>query len=200
MAVWTDAELSDAFGDARRGCADRLFTLLRPSMLASVESRFPRWLRPRLDPEDVVQTAQTSLFVELDKVRGNDPAALRAWVRRVTQRALEDCIRFHERGRRDAHEETQAAVELVDPVAGLRWEVVALAEALQDLPERERRVVRLHRLQGRPWREVMHELELPLSMCRKLEAGGFGRLTRRVSVWSARISGSSLPPSANSTA
>ncbi len=149
-------------------------------MLTWAESDFPRWLRARLDSEDVVQVAQLRVSHDLHKVRGDDLARLMAWARRITLRALEERIRFHERRCRDAHAETQVAIELADLGTGLGWDAGALTEALLGLPERERRIMHLRHLEGRSWREIAAELGIGPRTCRELYVVAVDELIRRL--------------------
>jgi RNA polymerase sigma factor (sigma-70 family) len=149
-------ELAGAFERARRHQDwNPLLELLRPSMLRWVERTFPAWLRKRLDPEDVVQAAQWSIYLGLREFQETDPRALRAWTHTLTLRTLRDHVRYHERQRRDVHSDE---ILVADPRAATKqeadrpwsWRAESVHEALARLPEAERRVVILRHVEGRP--------------------------------------------------
>ena len=177
-------ELARAFAGARRrGDWNPLLELLRPRMLRWVERRFPAWLRKRLDPEDVVQTAQTSIYLGLRELQETDPRALRAWTYKVTLRTLRDQVRYHERQRRDAHSDVTGVAEPAlmaarGPSRPVRWDAATLDEALARLPEPERRVITLRHVEGRAWREVTRAVGRTLWACRELDVQGLARMNR----------------------
>lgn len=175
-------ELAGAFERARRHQDwNPLLELLRPSMLRWVERKFPAWLRKRLDPEDVVQTAQTSIYLGLRELPETDSRVLRAWSHTVTLRTLRDHVRYHERQRRDVHADVAGMAESAPratrgPSGPVRWDAATLDEALARLPEPERQVMILRHVEGRPWHEVTRAVGLTLWACRELNVQGLARM------------------------
>jgi RNA polymerase sigma factor (sigma-70 family) len=177
-------ELASAFAGARRrGDWNPLLKLLRPSMLRWVERKFPAGLRKRLDPEDVVQAAQWSIYLGLREFQETDPRALRAWTYTVTLRTLRDHVRYHERQRRDVHSDETLVAEPRAPTKQeadrpRSWRAESVHEALARLPEAERRVVTLRHVEGRPWHEVTRAVGRTLWDCRDLDVHALARLSR----------------------
>lgn len=184
MAEPDGSDLARAFEGARlRGDWNPLLELLRPRMLRWVERRFPTWLRKRLDPEDIVQAAQASIFLGLRELRETDPRALRGWAYTVTLRTLRDRVRHHERLRRDVHADTSTLGEPTAPtsLAALRparWTRAQIREALTTLPLPERQVVTLRHVEGRSWQEVTRALGRTLWNCRELDVRGLDWMSR----------------------
>jgi len=128
-------------------------------------------LRRKLDPSDVVQQTLLEAYRKRHQFRGQDQAALAAWLRRMLLHNLADALRDHGRAKRDLAAERSLEAALDDSSARLQALLAAggsspseqavrheeqfrLAAALTQLPEPQREAVVLHHLQDRTLAEV----------------------------------------------
>src|SRR5262245_1406476 len=122
-------------------------------------------LRGKLDPADVVQQVMLRVHAALPTLRAVEPAAVTAWLRRILASELADTIKHFHRDRRAIDRERSIEADLDKSASGLAgWlaadltspsqraarneDLLRLADALADLPERMRDVVVLKHCQG----------------------------------------------------
>jgi RNA polymerase sigma-70 factor (ECF subfamily) len=158
-------------------------------LLARLELE-PR-LQGKVDLSGVVQ--QTLLEAHRDQLRGRTEAQLLAWLRRALANNLTDEIRkvgaqVRDAGRecslQEALDESSCRLEawLADERSSPLQQVVRreqlarLAEALEQLPEDQRRAVELHHLKGQPLAEVAAALGRSRGAVAQLVFRGLGRL------------------------
>jgi RNA polymerase sigma-70 factor (ECF subfamily) len=154
-----------------------------------------RWLQGRLGSSDLVQ--DTFLAAQRDFVgfEGQTEAELLAWLRRILANRLVDSLRKNlNRGRsprlerrivddlgRSSHALNQ---NLVDPngtpsqQAIQREQGVALAEAIQQLPDAYREVIILSHLEGLKFPDVARRMGRSVDSVKNLWARGLARLRR----------------------
>jgi RNA polymerase sigma-70 factor (ECF subfamily) len=156
-----------------------LLLLHLPAVAERLDRRASRRLRRRESTSDLVQSLAGDLLAELGDARFRDLAAFRAWLQRTAQNKLIDKERFHRAQRRDAGRERAAltassAAEPPDRRASPSLQAIGrerqeiLARALAELPEDQRRVVTMARLQGRTHAEIAVELGRSEPACRML--------------------------------
>ncbi|MEZ4240069.1 MAG: sigma-70 family RNA polymerase sigma factor [Myxococcota bacterium] len=101
------------------------------------------------DPEDAYQEVWARVFAALPRFDADGPASLRTWIATVTHRHLVDRHR-----RRTVRGEVVALGELSAPLqpdpVERRRDQERLEQALQRLPEAQRRVVVMHHLHDQP--------------------------------------------------
>src|SRR5262245_61433119 len=133
--------------------------------------RLGRRLRGRLDPSDLVQQTMLKAHQASGRFKPGDDAGWEAWLRRILNNTIADELRRHGRGRRDAARDRSLLASLDESSMRLEaWlqavqsspsqqairheQLVALGEALESMPEDQRRAIELHHLQGDPLAEV----------------------------------------------
>jgi RNA polymerase sigma-70 factor (ECF subfamily) len=125
-------------------------------------------LRGKLDPSDVVQQTLVKAQQGLGQLRGQSEGELLAWLRRILANTIVDAVRKHggEVVRQRSLEESLAAssarleawlaADQPSPSeqAERQEQLVALAEALAELPEDQRTAVEMHYLHDEPLAEI----------------------------------------------
>jgi RNA polymerase sigma-70 factor (ECF subfamily) len=131
--------------------------------------------RPRLDASDLVQQTLMEAHRDRAQFRGQDPAEMAAWLRRLLACNLADAQRALVRGKRDVRREQSLEAALADSSIRLEGflaaggsspsqqaahneDVLRLADALHALPEAQREAIVLHYWQGLPVAEVAERL------------------------------------------
>jgi RNA polymerase sigma-70 factor (ECF subfamily) len=124
-----------------------------------------------IDPSDLVQQTLLDAHRQRGQLRGQSPAQMAAWLRRMLACNLADGWRALHRGKRDVDRQRSLEAELAQSSARLeRWlvaeqlspsqqavrneELLRLADVLTALPEGQREAILLHYWQGLPLVEV----------------------------------------------
>jgi RNA polymerase sigma-70 factor (ECF subfamily) len=132
-------------------------------------------LRRKIDPSDLVQLTLLKAHEASGRCPVGGEAQRAAWLRRILARTMADEARRYSRGKRDAGLERSLLAGLDESSVRLEaWladdrsspsqqairheQLVALAEALDALPEDQRQAVELHHLNGCPVAEVADRL------------------------------------------
>jgi RNA polymerase sigma-70 factor (ECF subfamily) len=132
-------------------------------------------LRRKIDPSDLVQLTLLKAHEAAGRCPVAGEAALAAWLRQILARTMADEVRRYGRGKRDAEMERSLLAGLDESSVRLEaWladdrsspsqqairheQLLALAAALETLPEDQRQAVELHHLNGCPVAEVADRL------------------------------------------
>lgn len=173
-----DALLADraADGDARA------FAVLVRRHGGMLRAYARRLLGSNAASDDVVQEALITAWQQLPELR--DRAAVRGWLVRVTSRKAIDVLRA-QRQHADIDDHEAAAPTGAGPEA--MADAGALAESLQDalqaLPEPQRRVWTMRELGGLGYDEIAEELDVPVSTVRGQLARARSTLVRQLDGW-----------------
>jgi RNA polymerase sigma-70 factor (ECF subfamily) len=145
------------------GAVDRLLDRHRPYLRRLVELRLDARVRPRVDPSDVVQEAQIEALRRLEDYLVRRPMPFRLWLRQIAYDRLLMLHRHHlQAGRRAAgrdvplpdHSSLLLAQQLLAPGPSpdqqlLQRELARrVRQAVDQLPEAEREVLVLRKLEG----------------------------------------------------
>jgi RNA polymerase sigma-70 factor, ECF subfamily len=185
-------ELAGLLAQARKGDKQALGTLLarlRPWVRHEAQGELGQRLGARLDGSDIAQEVHLRALEGFAGFRGDSVPQLLRWVDEILQNYINDCRRRHGAGKRDAGAEVAGAElfpalrpplrkEATTPSQGaMRHEDQArLAEALQDLPEQQRRVFCLRFYEGLPFEEVARRVGVTVGNARVLMVRATERL------------------------
>lgn len=133
-----------------------------------IHRRLGPGLRRRADTEDLLQSTLTLVVRDLPSLEYRGEKAFVAWLSAVAERQILMKARFHRADRRDLRKEERLtgragiAQGRTSPSQGAVREELAtsLREAISRLPDRERRVVELHSLEGQTFEAVAQEVGL----------------------------------------
>jgi RNA polymerase sigma-70 factor (ECF subfamily) len=165
----------------------------RPYLRLLARLELEAHLQGKVDLSGVVQQTLLEAHRDLEQLRGRTEAQLLAWLRRTLANNLTDEIRkagaqVRDVGRecslQEALEESSWRLEawLADEQSSPLQQVVRreqlahLAEALEQLPEDQRRAIELHHLKGQPLVEVAAALGRSRGAVAQLVFRGLGRL------------------------
>ena len=128
-----------------------------------------RYVRSRVDAQDIVQDAFVSAYCRLGQLR--DRERFGGWLMHIVANRCKDWLRDRRRTQPlDSAEttlENAAATEHADQMRRLE-----LQEAVDLLPEHYRSAVLMHYLSGLSYREIAELMEVPLStVCGRLQQG-----------------------------
>lgn len=141
-----------------------------------VRLNFHPGLRGKLDPSDIVQTALLHAYLKRDQFRGRTEAEFLGWLRAILASHLAQAVRQSHRQRRDRARERSLQTALED--SGTRvaeWleansssspsrravhgeRLLALSDALGQLPDDQRRAIELHHLRKASLAETAAEM------------------------------------------
>jgi RNA polymerase sigma-70 factor, ECF subfamily len=128
------------------------------------------------EASDIVQKTMLAAHAEREAFRGQSPAELAAWLKQILRREVIDAFRQRRRLKRDVRREVPLEAEVDGSFSRAQvWlaaaqtspsqrvsreeELVAMADALAQLPEAQREAVVLHHLQGAGLAEVAAHLQ-----------------------------------------
>lgn len=139
----------------------------RPYLHMLARFQFDDVLQGKLDASDVVQQTLLEAHQSMAEFRGKSEQEKAAWLRRILTNNLGDELRKFRRLKRDVGLEASLEAAMNESTARLeKWlaieegtpsdcaianeQLIALADALMELPADQRRAVELHHMQGHP--------------------------------------------------
>jgi RNA polymerase sigma-70 factor (ECF subfamily) len=134
-----------------------------------------RRLQGKIDLSGVVQQTMLEAHQAIPQLQGQGDEQRAVWLRRILANNLRDEVRKLSAGKRDVGRERSLEAELEASSSRLEaWlagnqsspsqrairqeQLLALANALAELPAEQRQAVELHHLKGRPLAEVAREM------------------------------------------
>jgi RNA polymerase sigma-70 factor (ECF subfamily) len=158
-------------GDDRAEALNRF----RPYLLMLARLQFDDVLQSKLDESDIVQQTLLEAHHSIAVFRGTSSGEMAAWLRQILARNLADEVRRFRRGKRDVRMEKSLQVAMDESTIRVeRWlstderspsqcavaneQFLALAAALLELPDDQRRAVELRQLQGLSFADVATRL------------------------------------------
>ncbi|NBB92870.1 MAG: sigma-70 family RNA polymerase sigma factor [Gammaproteobacteria bacterium] len=141
---------------------DRLFARCRPLLRRWARGRLPHFARDLADTEDLVQTALTRAFTNLDRFEARGTGSFLAYLRTITLNAVKEELRRSGRRPEDT-ERFEAADDSTNPVLEDAISADTLADyesGLDRLDEPRREAVVLRLEFGLSYSEIAEELGL----------------------------------------
>ena len=137
------------------------------------DRKLPAVMRDRVDTEDIVQQVYVEAFRSIHRFRLDEADSFQAWLLKVAEHVINDVIKHHQRVKRGGKfhrvrptktTESQSVADLVDLLSAEGHSpsqsamgheaVAALTEAINALPDDNRRAVQLRLLEGKSLEET----------------------------------------------
>jgi RNA polymerase sigma-70 factor (ECF subfamily) len=174
---WHTLLTSAAHGDG--SARDELLGLYRPYLRLAVGDRVPRLVQKRMDASDIVQQTLVDAVRGLPEFRGRSEPEFTAWMMKLLERNVLQCVRNNTLGKRDVrleHNWTDASGSAV-----MMWQSIAdegasptsrvfrgeaalhLAAALEKLPADQRTALELRYIEQQTLQAIADQMGRTLS-------------------------------------
>lgn len=152
------------------------FEEFRPYLLILARGQISAALQSRLDASDIVQETLLEAHLRREEYRGNlEPNQIGGWLRKLLSGKLIDAIRRHRRGKRDVQRERSVSQSMEESARGLEMLLIAdqsspsevidrkfmglaVAKALEQLPQQYRQAIELRYLHGEKLDEIAMQM------------------------------------------
>lgn len=179
-------ETRELFERARSGRPDAVnafYERCARKLLPLIRLRLGRTLRRELESRDILQTVLCKSFEKLDQVK--DPSAVLGWMARMAENEIRDQADFHGRDRRDAalRAPMEDAATVPAPVrqalslAIISEEMARLERALEALPDPQREIILLRKLEELSFPEIAARTGKTEDACRMAFSRAMAALT-----------------------
>lgn len=187
----SEDETRRLFEEARLGEADALgafFDRCARKLLPLIRLKMGRSLRSDLESRDILQAVLMKSFERLGQV--HDPGAVMGWMARMAENEIRDRADYGSRQRRDAARRVPldtGAAAIPAPVrqalsqAILNEQAERLARALESLPDAQREIIVLRKLEELSFHEIAVKLGKSDDACRMAFARAMAALTLKMS-------------------
>ncbi len=129
-----------------------------------------RWILPLFSTGDIVQDVFVAVVKGLDGFQGEDETALLQYLSAMVKHRLLDALRYHEAARRDVRKRVPEPTQGMAAVApamrdatpslaaslGEQWGIYL--EVLQELPEKQQRLIQMRLQDEEPFAEIAEKL------------------------------------------
>lgn len=178
------------FEHARAGAAadvNAFYERCARKLLPLIRLRLGRTLRREVESRDILQSVLCKSLGRLDQVK--DPGAVMGWLARAAENEIRDRADFHQRQRRDAalRAPIEDAAGVPAPVrqalslAIISEQSARLEEALESLPEAQREIILLRKLEELTFPEIARRLGKTEDACRMAFSRAMAALTLTLS-------------------
>ena len=184
-----EAETRHLFELARRGRSedlDAFYERCARKLLPLIRLRLGRSLRREMESRDILQTVLCKSFQQIDQVE--DPSAVIGWMARIADNEIRDQADYHQRQKRDAAlrvplddaAAVPAPVRQALSLAIISEQSRALEAALDDMPEAQRDIIILRKLEELSFPEIGRRLGKSEDACRMAFSRAMAALTLRM--------------------
>jgi RNA polymerase sigma-70 factor (ECF subfamily) len=154
-----------------RGSFDCLIGDSRASLEAHVDKRIGRYLRGRVEPQDVLQETYARAWKSIAGFRGKESSAFLGWLKGIAEHVILDLVSLHKR--KDiiyVEEPPESPHGEPSPSKVLRREerFFRLQKALDDLSPEQREVITLVRIEGLKIKEAAGKMNRTPNAATKL--------------------------------
>jgi RNA polymerase sigma-70 factor (ECF subfamily) len=182
-------ETTRLFEEARSGrphAVSAFYERCARKLLPLIRLRMGRALRDELESRDILQAVLLKSFQRLDQVK--DPAAVMGWLARVAENEIRDRADYRARARRDAAmrvplddaAEVPAPVRQALSLAIVTEEHERLERALEALPEAQRDIIVLRKLEELTFPQIAARTGKSEDACRMAFARAMSALTLKM--------------------
>ncbi len=169
--------LIERIEDGDSGAFDQLYQRYHQRILQSVRVRLGPKLRRRLDSMDVFQSSIRDALSHLDQLRNRSEGMFLHWISAIVRNKIRNKFAHYKAQRRDLDQE-QVLASSADPMGGEtpsrivagRESTEAFLDCLDELPEREREVLILKRIEKLTWAEIGAQLDIPERTAQNIDA------------------------------
>lgn len=168
------------------GALDALYRRCAGKLLPLIRLRMGRALRAELESRDILQSVMLKSFQKLPQVQ--DPGALMGWLSKVAENEIRDRVDYLHRQQRDTalRSPLEDAAEVPAPVrqalslAIMNERLEALERALESLPDPQREIIILRKLEEQSFPAIAVRLGKSEDACRMQFARAMTALTLAV--------------------
>ncbi len=182
-------ETTRLFAAARGGAPDAVDALYRrcaTKLLPLIRLRMGRALRAEMESRDILQSVLLKSYRKLPQVQ--EGGALMGWLARIAENEIRDRVDYQRRQRRDAMRRAplDEAADVPAPVRQALSEAIMseqaerLEAALESLPDDQRQVIVLRKLEELTFPEIALRLGKSDDACRMMFARAMAALTLRL--------------------
>lgn len=186
-----DQESRVLLTNARDGDQSSLWRLtedFRPYLKAVVADQMGEQFRNRVGDSDVVQQAMTAAIRNFDQFRGESMAEWRAWLAVIAKNEAKTAVRFEKQQKRDVTREVAVGDDSRNvPASDLTGvvtktirteETQELFDAIEQLSEQDREIIRLRNFEALSHTDVADQLGISIDTARKRWSDALKRLRK----------------------
>ena len=186
MPAEETTRLFEAARDGSAAAVSAFYERCARKLLPLIRLRMGRALRSEMESRDILQAVLLKSFRRIDRVE--DPAAVMGWLARIAENEIRDRADFRGRQRRDAAlrvpiddaADVPAPVRQALSLAIIGDETERLERALESLPNAQREIIVLRKLEELTFPEIAARLGKSEDACRMAFARAMSALTLKM--------------------